>query len=161
MSIYCSTLFRDDDKAINRKVKKVLNEGLSPVLCIGETREEYEAGLNHEVCAIQILKDLADVTPEEMARVVFACKCHCVIFINAYFFIHKLTLVVNLYLYIYIYIIHIYIHIRRRACVGHRYWSCLPSGSSPGSARIHPLARHPQVWQGDLQQIYHPIRRVS
>jgi triosephosphate isomerase len=43
------TLFRDDDFAISKKVKKVLKEGLKPVLCIGETREEYEAGLNHEV----------------------------------------------------------------------------------------------------------------
>ena len=44
-----STLFRDDDTAISRRVKKVLKEGLNPVLCIGETKEEYEAGLNHEV----------------------------------------------------------------------------------------------------------------
>ena len=68
------TLFRDDDKRISQKVKKVdmyvcmyvcmynmygckssvlymqvLNEGLTPVLCIGETKDEYEAGLNHEV----------------------------------------------------------------------------------------------------------------
>lgn len=28
---------------------QVLKEGLHPVLCIGETKEEYEAGLNHEV----------------------------------------------------------------------------------------------------------------
>lgn len=39
------TLFGDDDFAINRKVKKVLKEGLIPVLCCGETQEEYEAGL--------------------------------------------------------------------------------------------------------------------
>jgi len=43
------TLFRDDDGRISKKVLKVLKEGLKPVLCIGETREEYEAGLNHEV----------------------------------------------------------------------------------------------------------------
>ena len=46
--------------------------GLSPVLCLGETLEEYEAGLNHEVCAIQLLKDLNEVTPEEMSQVVIA-----------------------------------------------------------------------------------------
>jgi len=27
----------------------VLSEGLSPVLCIGETKEEYQTGLNQEV----------------------------------------------------------------------------------------------------------------
>eukprot|EP01038_Epipyxis_sp_PR26KG_P011666 gene11666-15621_t len=66
------TLFKDNDAAISKKVKKILKEGLKPVLCIGESQTEYEAGLNREVCAIQILKDLANVTPEEMLDVVLA-----------------------------------------------------------------------------------------
>ena len=37
-------------------------------------REEYDFGLNHEVCAVQLIKDLLNVTPEEMSRVVLACK---------------------------------------------------------------------------------------
>jgi len=65
-------LFKDDDYAINRKVKKVLSEGLLPLLCIGETKEEYEAGLNREVCEVQLLKDLDGVSPEDMAKVVIA-----------------------------------------------------------------------------------------
>ena len=32
------TLFRDNDNAISLKVKKVLKQGLKPVLCIGETK---------------------------------------------------------------------------------------------------------------------------
>jgi triosephosphate isomerase len=32
------TMFRDDDGAIGKKVKKVLRQGLKPVLCIGESR---------------------------------------------------------------------------------------------------------------------------
>ena len=47
---------------------------MKPVLCIGESKEEYEAGLNHEICAIQILTDLTDVSPEDMSRVIIACK---------------------------------------------------------------------------------------
>lgn len=66
------TLFGDDDTSINAKVKKVLAEGLKPVLCIGETQEEYEAGLNQEVCAIQIMKDLKDVSAEEMGKIIIA-----------------------------------------------------------------------------------------
>jgi triosephosphate isomerase len=66
------TLFQDDDGAINRKVKKILREGLTPVLCFGESKEEYEAGLNQEVCAVQLLKDLKDITPEEMSKTVLA-----------------------------------------------------------------------------------------
>eukprot|EP00621_Florenciella_sp_RCC1693_P003666 CAMPEP_0182523672 /NCGR_PEP_ID=MMETSP1323-20130603/1218_1 /TAXON_ID=236787 /ORGANISM="Florenciella parvula, Strain RCC1693" /LENGTH=347 /DNA_ID=CAMNT_0024732085 /DNA_START=47 /DNA_END=1091 /DNA_ORIENTATION=- len=66
------TVFKDDDDAINRKVKKVLADGMKPILCIGETKEEYEAGLCQAVCAVQIAKDLAGVSKEEMANVVIA-----------------------------------------------------------------------------------------
>lgn len=66
------SLFGDIDSIISKKVSKVLAQGLKPVLCIGETQEEYEAGLNHEVCAIQIMKDLAGVTPEQMKDVTLA-----------------------------------------------------------------------------------------
>jgi len=65
-------LFKDDDTAINRKVRKVLADGLFPVLCIGETKEEYNAGLNEEVCTVQLLKDLVDVSPEDMLKIVIA-----------------------------------------------------------------------------------------
>lgn len=68
------TIFKECDKTINKKVKKVLKDGLHPVLCIGESKEEYEAGLNQQVCAIQLLNDLKDVSPEEMLKVVLACK---------------------------------------------------------------------------------------
>merc|ERR1711918_319013 len=64
--------FQDDDSAIGKKVKKVIGDGMVAVLCFGESQEEYEAGLNHEVCAIQLMKDLKDVTPEEMSQVVLA-----------------------------------------------------------------------------------------
>jgi triosephosphate isomerase len=43
------TLFRDDDLAINKKVHKVLSKGMKPILCIGETKEEYD--LNIKVSA--------------------------------------------------------------------------------------------------------------
>lgn len=65
-------LFGDNDSIIGRKLKKVLAQGMKAVLCIGETKEEYEANLNHEVCAIQIMKDLSGVTADDMKRVVIA-----------------------------------------------------------------------------------------
>ena len=66
------TLFDDDDEAINRKVKKVLSSGMKPILCIGETKAEYDLDIKNEVCAQQLAKDLAGVTKEEMADVVIA-----------------------------------------------------------------------------------------
>lgn len=67
------TIFKEDDNTINRKVKKALKDGLKPLLCIGESKEEYEAGLNQQVCAIQLLKDLQGVSAEDMQHVVIAC----------------------------------------------------------------------------------------
>jgi triosephosphate isomerase len=66
------TLFKEDDSVVGAKVDKCLAAGLKPVLCIGETKEEYEAGKNQEVCANQISKNLANVTPEQMLNVVIA-----------------------------------------------------------------------------------------
>lgn len=65
-------VFGDSNETVNRKLRKVLDEGLKPILCIGESKEEYESGLNKEVCAVQLGKGLADVTPEEMAKIVIA-----------------------------------------------------------------------------------------
>ena len=66
------TLFDDDDEAINRKVRKVLSSGMKPILCIGETKTEYDLNIKNEVCAMQLSKDLAGVTKEQMADVVIA-----------------------------------------------------------------------------------------
>lgn len=66
------TLFSDDDEAISRKVKKVLEAGLKPILCIGETKDEYDLNIKNEVCAMQLSKDLVGVTKEQMKDVVIA-----------------------------------------------------------------------------------------
>jgi triosephosphate isomerase len=66
------SLFSDSDDAINRKVKKVLEDGMKPILCIGETKEEYDLKIKNEICAMQLSKDLVGVTKEQMADVVIA-----------------------------------------------------------------------------------------
>ena len=64
--------FGDDDQAINRKVLKVLDSGMKPILCIGESKAEYDLNIKNEVCAMQLSKDLANVTKEQMKEVVIA-----------------------------------------------------------------------------------------
>ena len=76
------TLFNDDDEAINRKVKKTLEAGLKPILCIGETKEEYDLNIRNEVCAMQLSKDLKDVTKEQMKNVVIACTWNFICLID-------------------------------------------------------------------------------
>ena len=65
--------FGDSDADIGRKVRAILDEGMTAVLCIGETKEEYEAGLVQTVCATQLEGALDGVSAEEMSsKVVIA-----------------------------------------------------------------------------------------
>mmetsp|Transcript_5370 Transcript_5370/g.12597 ORF Transcript_5370/g.12597 Transcript_5370/m.12597 type:complete len:339 (-) Transcript_5370:124-1140(-) len=64
--------FGASEELINSQVLKALAEGLKPLLCIGETKEEYESGLNTKVCALQIAKGLKGVTKEQMKDVTIA-----------------------------------------------------------------------------------------
>jgi len=57
---------------VNKKVLRVYEDGLKPVLCIGETKEEYEAGLCEDVCKVQLAKDLAGVSKEQAMDLVIA-----------------------------------------------------------------------------------------
>jgi len=66
------TLFKDDDAAINQKVLKVIETGMIPVLCVGETKDEFDANLCESVCAIQLAKDLAEVPAEAVKKMVIA-----------------------------------------------------------------------------------------
>ncbi len=54
-------IFNEPDEWINKKVKSVLNEGLKPILCIGETLQERENGLTESVLTNQLTKGLAGV----------------------------------------------------------------------------------------------------
>lgn len=66
------TLFGESDDYINGQVLKILENGMSCMLCIGESEEEYEKNLVGSVCAIQLKKGLAGVTKEQMSKVAIA-----------------------------------------------------------------------------------------
>lgn len=57
---------------INQKLKAALSAQLIPILCIGETLEEREAGRTEEVVGSQLEGSLADTDPDQMAGVVLA-----------------------------------------------------------------------------------------
>lgn len=48
------SIFGETDELLNLKAKKVLEEGLTPVFCIGETLDERESGKTFEVLKKQI-----------------------------------------------------------------------------------------------------------
>ncbi len=65
-------IFNEIDGDINKVVAKVQEAGVTPILCIGETQQEYELGLNEEVCTLQLSKDLAGLSKEQVANTVIA-----------------------------------------------------------------------------------------
>lgn len=62
-------LFNESDEFINQKVLAALNSRLKPILCVGETLEEREAGKAFEVVEAQVKAGLANV-PEDLAELV-------------------------------------------------------------------------------------------
>jgi len=65
-------IFGASEELINGQVLKALQDGLKPLLCIGETKSEYENGLNTKICAVQLAKGLEGVTKAQMREVTIA-----------------------------------------------------------------------------------------
>jgi triosephosphate isomerase len=65
-------LFGETDEDVNRKVKAILAQGMTPILCCGETLEEREAGETEAKVAGQVTAGLAGVKPEVVAGLVVA-----------------------------------------------------------------------------------------
>ncbi|MFZ6031524.1 MAG: triose-phosphate isomerase [Chloroflexota bacterium] len=60
--------FAETDTTVNRKAKAALAQGLVPIVCVGETLAEYEAGRTGEVVGRQIKLGLAGIElPAEAA----------------------------------------------------------------------------------------------
>ena len=53
--------FKEDDVLLNKKVKKAIEAGLTPILCCGETLEQRELGVTLDWIRLQIKSDLAGV----------------------------------------------------------------------------------------------------
>ena len=64
--------FHEDDSLINKKVLSALAHNLVPILCVGETLEEREAGKEKDKVKGQIVENLKDVKAEEFDKVVIA-----------------------------------------------------------------------------------------
>jgi len=65
-------IFGELDGEINNEVRSVIEAGMTPVLCIGETKEEYVLGLNQQICNLQLAKDLGGLSPEEVSKIIIA-----------------------------------------------------------------------------------------
>jgi triosephosphate isomerase len=65
-------MFGETDKALALKVPAALEAGLVPILCVGETEEEREAGDTERKLRHQVQEDLARVPTDQLGAVVIA-----------------------------------------------------------------------------------------
>lgn len=64
--------FKEDDALLNKKVKKAIEKGLTPILCCGESLEQREMGVTMDWIRLQIKSDLAGVAAADVANMVIA-----------------------------------------------------------------------------------------
>jgi triosephosphate isomerase len=65
-------LFAETDRALQLKVPKALESGLTPILCVGETEEERERGDTERKLRHQVQEALDKVPLERLPEVVIA-----------------------------------------------------------------------------------------
>ena len=66
------THFGETDATVALKVVAALRHGLTPLVCVGDTREEYEAGRTAEALDRQVRAAFSQVPPGQAERVVIA-----------------------------------------------------------------------------------------
>jgi len=64
--------FGETDEEVNRKVRAVLNVGLQPIICIGETLAERESGKHEDTVSQQLDGGLDGLTAGDLLRIIFA-----------------------------------------------------------------------------------------
>jgi triosephosphate isomerase len=66
------TLFGETDAIVNAKTKAALAAGLTPIVCVGETLDEREAGRTAAVVETQVRGSLAGMSATDVAKLVIA-----------------------------------------------------------------------------------------
>jgi triosephosphate isomerase len=64
--------FGETDETINKKLYAALKHDLTPIVCVGETLDEYESNHTEEVIRRQISLDFTDIDSVNAARIVVA-----------------------------------------------------------------------------------------
>lgn len=65
-------MFGDTDETVNKKAKRLIKAGITPILCIGETEAAYDAGETEKVIRTQLTGSLADLCPDCVGNMVIA-----------------------------------------------------------------------------------------
>ena len=66
------TYFGETNETVNKKLLAAQTAGLTPIVCVGETLAQYEAGETQQVVSSQTREGLKGVSPEFASRIVVA-----------------------------------------------------------------------------------------
>jgi triosephosphate isomerase len=64
--------FGETDATVNKKTRAALRHGLTPILCVGESLEEREAGKTIDRIGTQLDEGLREIGPGDAEKIVFA-----------------------------------------------------------------------------------------
>ena len=64
--------FCETDETVNKKVHAVLNAGMNPIICVGESLEQRETGITNEWIALQVKAALYGVPADKLRRCIIA-----------------------------------------------------------------------------------------
>jgi triosephosphate isomerase (TIM) len=62
----------ETNQGVNRKIRAVLSAQLTPIVCVGETLQEREAGREHAVVHSQLEEGLSGLTAHDLSRMIIA-----------------------------------------------------------------------------------------
>ncbi len=64
--------YAETDESVNRKTKKALEKGLTPIVCVGELLREREQGITAEVVRMQAKLALDGISAADVVKIVIA-----------------------------------------------------------------------------------------
>jgi triosephosphate isomerase len=64
--------FNETDETVNKKIKTALKHNIKPIVCVGETLEEREAGHEEKIVREQVLKAFEDIDIKDIEKIVIA-----------------------------------------------------------------------------------------
>ena len=64
--------FAETDETVNQKIKSALAVGLKPIVCVGETLEQREAGVTEQIITSQVEKAFEGISATDLDKIIVA-----------------------------------------------------------------------------------------
>lgn len=64
--------FAETNETVNKKLHKLFEKGIIPIMCVGEGLEEREAGEENMIVRTQLIEGLVNIGPEDASKLVIA-----------------------------------------------------------------------------------------